>query len=313
MAIERYFATFPAGTFDLISKQLKGFKLDELKIVEHDDSSVIFQSYLPTERLVELRYFTNVYQVIDKLVEVPKPALKGRHYRLMLLKNGSPQPMNQNERTKLEAEIKQGLGLEPNAHLSKNDFYLIERTSGKKLFTLRLPRAKFKREKLPAGELRPELAHILCLAVGIKAKHTVLDMFAGYGSIPYEAVRGFGCKQVVAVDKQKLPNRHEHPSIKWHEADARNLDFLADDSIDRIVTDPPWGFYDKVDDLSVIYSQVLKEVRRIMKPDGVVVLLTGNTELEGVVQKSEGLRVLKTSPILVSGKKAKILKLQKIG
>jgi len=307
-----YFATFPAGTLELIAKQIKGFKLDELKIIEHDDSSVIFQSYLPTERLVELRYFTNVYQVIDKLVEVPKPTLKGRYYRLMLQKDGSPQPMNQNERTKLEAEIKQGLGLEPNAHLSKNDFYLIERRSSKKLFTLRLPRAKFKRDKLSAGELRPELAHILCLAAGIKAKHTVLDMFAGYGSIPYEAVRGFGCKQVIAVDNQKLPNRHEHPAIKWHEADARSLDFLADNSIDRVITDPPWGIYGESSDLSDIYSQMFKELRRVMKPDGVAVVLSGSEALNTIAENSEGFRLLKTYPILVSGKKAKILKLQKV-
>ncbi len=307
-----YFATFPAGTLELITKQLKGFKLDELKIIAHDDSSVTFQSSLPTERLIELRYFTNVYLVTDKPAEIPKSALKGRYYRLMLLKDGSPQPMNQSERTKLEAKMKQELRLEPNAHLSKNDFYLIERTSGKKLFTLRLPRAKFKREKLSAGELRPELAHILCLAAGIKAKHTVLDMFAGYGSIPYETVRGFGCKQVTAVDNQKLPNRHEHPAIKWHEADVRSLDFLADNSIDRVITDPPWGIYDESSDLSDIYSQMFKELQRVMKPDAVAVVLSGSEALNTIVENDKSFRLLKTYPILVSGKKAKILKVQKI-
>lgn len=88
-----YFATFPAGTFDLIVKQLKGFKLDELKIIEHDDSSVVFQSSLTVERLIELRCFTNVYIVLDDTDVFPKSVLNGKYFRLMLLKDGTPQPL----------------------------------------------------------------------------------------------------------------------------------------------------------------------------------------------------------------------------
>lgn len=310
MELKRFFATFPAGCFDIIARQLKTFTLSELKIAAHDDSSVTFQSSLPTEQLIELRYFTNIYLVFDKPEKIPKSSLRGKYYRLMLLRDGSPQPMNQNERTKLETKLKQELRLEPNAHLSKNDFYLIERSSGKKLFTLRLPRAKFKREKLSAGELRPELADLLCITAGVRAKHIVLDMFAGYGSIPYEAVRGFGCKQVIGIDNQKLANRHEHPSIRWYEADARSLDFLEDSSIDRIVTDPPWGIFNKADNLNDLYREMLKEAYRVMKSNSVMVILSGNRELEKAVQNSN-LKTLKNYPVLVSGKKANILKLQK--
>lgn len=67
-----YFATFPAGTFEIIVKQLKTFKLDKLKIIEHDDSSVIFKASLPIERLIELRYFTNVYLVVENKQSVNK-------------------------------------------------------------------------------------------------------------------------------------------------------------------------------------------------------------------------------------------------
>ena len=308
----KYFATFPAGTFNLIAKRLKGFKLNELRIIEHDDSSVIFQSSLQIERLVELRYFTNVYLIADNTATVPKSAFKGRYFRLMLLKDGAPQPIAQSERAELEAKIKREFRLEPNTHLSKNNFYLIERASGRKLFTLRLPRAKFKREKLRAGELRSELAHILCLAAGIKAKHTVLDMFAGYGSIPYEAIRGFGCKQAIAVDNQKLPNRHEHPSIEWHGADATNLDFIADSSVDRVVTDPPWGIYDtEISDMSALYVDSTKEMLRILKPDGVAVILSGYDKAAECLKQVEGLELIGHWNVLISGKKAVILKLQK--
>lgn len=310
--MNRYFATFPAGTFELIAKQLKSFKLSQLEIIEEDNSSVVFQSSLPIERIIEFRYFTNAYLIADAVNAMPKAALKGKYYRLMLLAGGTPHPIAQSERAELELKIKQDLHLEPNTHLSKNDFYFIERAEGKKLFTLRLPRAKFKREKLMAGELRPELAHILCLAAGIKAKHTVLDMFAGYGSLPYEAVRGFGCKQVIASDNRKLPNRHEHPFITWHTAEASHLDFFADHSIDRIVTDPPWGVYDRMNEaeLKNLYKQALKEMQRVLKPRSTAVLLSGNIALDDAIQESGDFSILKSYPILVSGKKARILKLQ---
>lgn len=310
--MNQYFATFPAGTFGIIARHLKSFKLDELKIIEHDDSSVVFAAALPIEKLIELRYFTNVYLVVDENPSLPSGAIKGKHFRLMRLKDGSPQPMDPAERTKLQARIQRDFDLVPHARFSKTDFYVIERSSGKKLFTLRLSRAKFKRETISGGELRPELAHILCLAAGVKAKHMVVDMFAGYGAIPLEAVRGFGCKHVVAVDKQKFAHRHEHPPITWHEQDSQKLDFIPDASVDRVVTDPPWGAYDsKVVDLPALYDELVKEVLRILKPDGVAVVLTGFAGAEQRFGQATGLKLIGTWPILVSGKKATIYKLQK--
>lgn len=310
--MSQYFATFPAGTWDIIAKHLKSFRLDEIEIVEHDDSSVVFQSSLTTERLIELRYFTNIYLIVDNQ-KLPDSVLKGKHFRLMMLKDGKPQPIDDTERAELEAKIIHNYGLEPNAHLSKNDFYVIERSYGKRLLALRLPKAKFKREKLSYGELRPELAHILCLAVGLKAKYTVVDMFAGYGSLPLEVIRGFGCKQVIAVDSQKMTGRHEHSSIKWHKADARNLNFITDESIDRVVTDPPWGVYDsKIDDLTTLYTDFAKEMVRILKPSGIAVVLSGFNEAEQCFEQTYQLQVIKKWNVLVSGKKATIYKLKKI-
>ncbi|MBI2592382.1 hypothetical protein HYW36_02815 [Candidatus Saccharibacteria bacterium] len=312
--MQSYMATFVAGCQDIMLRQLKQMPLNKLKVTNLDESSVTFDSDYPIEKLIELRFFTNIYLIISEPGGLPKATFKGKYFRLMMLKNGEPAQINVPERANLETRIKQDLGLEPNTHFSKNDFYLIERASGKKLFTLRLPRAKFKREKLSAGELRPEIAHILCLVAGIKAKHIVLDMFAGYGSIPLEAVRGFGCRQFIAVDIQKLPSRHENASIRWHEADARNLDFLANSSIDRVVTDPPWGSYEKSGEaeLSGLYKQFLGAMYRVLKRDGIAVILSGSTLLDDIIQNNQDLKILKAHPILVSGKKAKIFKLQKM-
>jgi hypothetical protein len=84
--VNSYYATFPAGCYNIIVKHLKSFELDEFKIAEHDDSSVLFESSLPIEKLIELRYFTNVYFVVNDAKPLPKSLLKGKYFRLMLLK-----------------------------------------------------------------------------------------------------------------------------------------------------------------------------------------------------------------------------------
>lgn len=308
----QYFATFPAGTFEILVKHLKSFTISEVKILENDSSSVLFESSLRTERLVDIRYFTNVYRVVLDDDSSTDLHFNGKFFRLMKIKNGEPSQIDELTRTKLTTKISGNFGLEPNSHLSRNDFYIIERASGSKLFTLCLPRAKFKREKTANGELRPELAHILCMVANLKPKHTMLDMFCGYSSIPIEAVRGFGCKNVIASDISYYKPSQVLSPIKWHTVDSRKLDFIENSSIDRIITDPPWGIFDqKLNDLATLYTETMKEMVRILKPDGIAVVLCGGTE-STTFETDKNLNLIGKWNVLISGKKAVIYKLQKI-
>lgn len=72
MTHSQYFTTFPAGCYEIIAKSLKGFKLEELKIIVHDESSVTFLSSFSPERLIELRFLTNIYLVVQDLAQVKK-------------------------------------------------------------------------------------------------------------------------------------------------------------------------------------------------------------------------------------------------
>ena len=310
--MNRFFATFPAGTYDVIVRDLKGYRMDELVIVENDDSSVVFDSRLSVEKIIEIRYFTNAYLVIDRPADVEAEFIKDKFYSVAMLKDGTPAKLESRERAQIENEIEDALGLEKNTHRSRNNFVVIERASGARFLTLRLARAKFKRENQAAGELRPELAHVLCLAARIKAKHRVLDMFAGTGAIPLEAVRGFGCRDVVAVDERFIETRHDNAAISWFTADARSLPFIDDCSIDRVVTDPPWGMYDaEIADLDALYTGFSREAARVLKPDGFLVVLTGYDDAARCIDATEKLKPVSQWPILVSGAKSRIIKLQK--
>ena len=270
-------------------------------------------SNLRTERLIEFRFFTNVYLVLNESsLNSYKPFMRGSSFRLFSLVDGEPSPVGIDKKTTLTRQIESQLGLKLNANRSSNDIVLLKRTGQPEILTLRLPRAKHKREALPKGALRPELAHILLLVAAIKPKDVLLDPFAGYGSVPLEAVRGFGLKQVTAIDKDaKLLGRLARTGIRLVEGDAANLDAIPDSSIDKIVTDPPWGIYTSLEDLSNLYEQSLKAIDRVLKSRGVAVILSGNEQLDQIIKDNSNFELLKSYKILVSGKKAHIIKLQK--
>ncbi len=306
-----YIATYPAGCYEVIARQLKQFKVDELKIASHDISSVTFESTLSKERLIELRFFTNVFLILEEVkLASYRQLINNPGYRLMAITKGEPTQIEEHKRARLVSLIEDELKLRPNL---KNpvDIVLIKRTGETEVLTLRLPRVKHKREELPAGSLRPELAHIMLLVAGVKPKETLLDPFAGHGSILLEAVRGFGLKNVIAVEQNAdLAQALVGKGFQVTQDDARMLATIHDESVDRVVTDPPWGLYDDTLDVSV-YEQSLAAISRVLRPRGVAAILSGSQELDQAIDGYPDFTRLKVIDVLVSGKKARLFKLQK--
>lgn len=310
-----YIATFPAGCFEIISRKLKEFTMSELKIVNHDESSVTFTTSLLREQLIDIRYFTNLFLIlnVDRLVSYRK-MIKSDGYRIYALTRGNPVEIDPAVRAQIARNIEESLQLRAHTARYSNDFVLLARGSEEPVLTLRLPRAKHKREQSPPGALRPELANILLILAGVRPKDTLLDPFAGYGSIPVEAMRGFGLKNVIAVEKNlDVADRIVKEGIQTHIADASNLHMLNHESVDKVVTDPPWGIYEEQSDadLKTLYEKSLAEIHRVLKPQGIAVILSGNETLSRILESTPDFSVIKSFPILVSGKKATLFKLQK--
>ena len=192
----------------------------------------------------------------------------------------------------------------------------VARKDGHGFFGLRLTRHRDYKKTLHAGELRPELANLLCFLSEPKPDDVFLDPFAGYGAIPIERATAYPCRRIYAGDNDpdlmqviKLKANRFGKRFVVGQWDATNLSEFKDASVDKIVTDPPWGIYSKSEGLENLYLGLLKEQIRVLKPCGILVLLTANKELMGLclLQVPE-LRIKKSYDILVSGKKATVYK-----
>jgi predicted RNA methylase len=104
-------------------------------------------------------------------------------------------------------------------------------------------------------------------------------------------------------------------SVVYREADIGALDeWLPPASIDKIVTDPPWGIYDAGLDIAELYAVMFGQFERVLTDDGVIVLLTAQKELVHKLLRGGGdfcLSVAQAYDILVSGKKAGVFVIKK--
>ena len=106
-------------------------------------------------------------------------------------------------------------------------------------------------------------------------------------------------------------------AVSVRRADALYLSHIESASIDLIVTDPPWGFWDGdvyagANSISSLYTKMLEEFYRVLSGRGRAIVLTGaKKEFEEAVSQSKGFvhctqaKGYRTD-ILVNGKKSAI-------
>ena len=130
----------------------------------------------------------------------------------------------------------------------------------------------------------------------------ILDQFAGGGTTLVEAK--LLNRNVIGVDinnnalercKEKCDFEYENSGkVYFHEADARNLNFIPDESIDFICTHPPYANIIKysediendlshleVKDFLIEMEKVASESYRVLKKDKFCAILMGDTRQKG--------------------------------
>lgn len=313
--MKKYFATFVSGAQEIIGQRLNTFPGSDLRVLGLHDGLVVFESALSENKLGELRFFNNIYELlatgIRDAASLPVSQLDGTFTVRHSIQN-QPSPISDELKNAIAAKS----GAAFTSHRPRHELLLLERADDSVLWGRLLPRAGFKRRTVEQGELRPELAHILGLVAGVGAKDTALDPFAGYGGIAREMLHGFHVKSMVAVESNEhlIPHLKSIPRLVAVHGDARQLAHVHTRSIDRVVTDPPWGEFAEQPEsqLRTLYAHAFAQMHRVLRAKGAVVILTAAPFLPEVAKAAQ-FDVIKQYPILVNGRKATIYKLRKIG
>jgi tRNA (guanine6-N2)-methyltransferase len=134
------------------------------------------------------------------------------------------------------------------------------------------------------GSLKPSVAAAMLSLAGVQPGHRLLDPCCGAGTILIEgalsgAIARGGDIDPDAVAAARLNAQAAGVSVDLQAWDARAIP-LPDRSVDRIVTNLPWGRQIVVDDeLAKVYREICREIERLLVPGGRAAILTSAPHL----------------------------------
>jgi tRNA G10 N-methylase Trm11 len=231
---------------------------------------------------------------------------------------------------RLKNKIEKLISSQSNLVLDKSnpdaEFWITRFNDGFCCFMKRLSRHTVYEKTLNKGELHPEIAFLMNWLAEADKNDVVLDPFCGYGAIPVMRALHFPTKQIYAFDsddkmvnivKKKLAKRKSLANMKnilVKQVDIKDLyKELPPEGVGKIVTDPPWGEYEKLKmGVNEYYYFILSKLEKALKNDGIIVMLAGREiDIVSLVSKFPNLSLLQNYNMLVSGKKANMAKIIK--
>ncbi len=263
---------------------------------------------------------------VARMISKNRPS-PGASFRIVASRENRLVSVDNRMLARAEKHLTAETGMKVNRSRPDVELWCLYRREGTGFFMMRLTKHATTQRMLHKGELRPELASLLCALSEPREGDVFVDPFCGYGSIPLARAQLAPYRSIHALDndmhlvaylKKKLQT-HDTPypsrSIRVEHCDALNLDTFEDNSVDKIVTDPPWGIFDvtKTNSIDLFYRDMLGECIRILKTTGILIILTAQKELlcNSAAYYNDILEIADTYHILVAGKKAAVYKLTK--
>lgn len=325
-----YISTFTTGFSDVIPMALQKL-LPGAKVLQVYDGLVNYIYDGKGEQIQRVLIFNNTFFVVRKyqgkssemgsMVQSAMalkrlPPSKGT-FRIRYSVNNQFVGMNKAVTRRLEDKISQFTGSRIDRVSPQTEYWFIQRSENVGFFGRLLNKRKVTEKSLHKGELRPEFAYFMCMLGGLDQAAVVLDPFAGYGAIAKQIRQSFPYRKMLVSDLNRervtdLAGAFQNVSAVWVACrDALCMDDIGDCTVDAIITDPPWGYYEEIEDIKAFYVKMLAEFDRVQKPGGVMVILSARkAELEAAVCES-GLRIRHRYDTLVNGKKAAVYVVKK--
>lgn len=343
-----FIASFPAGFLEAVTASLSHDLDRKIKILLSEDGFIVFESSITPRKIKKLPYLNNVYICLKQLSEkkqlqiddfVEKMLLTSTDFRIhthtserintfriMVSDSGKLTQISRKTRSMFIGKVTAETGLRYSSDRADCEYWIIRRKSGNGFLCRRMKTREKTEKNLQKGELRPEIAHLLCILSEPAETDIFLDPFSGTGAIPFARAR-MKYNMIFAFDtdqnrvsamktflkkNRSVSENKKHPLIVRCE-DARKMCSISDGFIDRIVTDPPWGIFDDSKQYdSVFYQEIFREMIRILKPEGIIVMLLGNREeAEKIWNCSAELEQKIFIDVLISGRKACVMKWKK--
>ena len=180
-----------------------------------------------------------------------------------------------------------------------------------------ISKREFTEKNLNKGELRPEIAYLICCYADLKQDDVVAEPFCGYGSIPVQLIKKFRFQKLFAsdIDKEKISinmqkkQLKDNPQIELSVNDAFVLPQIIDRSVDVVITDPPWGYFEQIDDIGEFYKKMFTSFKRILKENGRMIILSARKDEIEKAALEMNVQILSSLHTLVNGKKASLYKM----
>jgi SAM-dependent methyltransferase len=356
MQQKRFLAIFAPG-FESVIGSMLAESLPGLGRVEISSGMVLFDAPCALEDVASLAFLNNVFLVLREWhtnssspvamvrsvtsSEIPEMILHdvlsigAGSFRVRFSRENQFFSVDKKTMSDAERYISAQTGLGADRVTPDMEFWFIVRSEKYSCFAARITKKQSTEKYLERGELRPEIAQLLVSLARVSAADLVIvDPFAGHGAIPAQlavdlAARGGPASTVVHasdIDPELVAAMQRRFGlggvVQVRKCDALSLSYLADGSVDLVVTDPPWGFWDGdryqgEQSIATLYRGMLAEFARILVPDGRAFVLTGaKREMEEAVLESPvfarcaGLPNFRTD-VLVNGKKSAVFALSK--
>lgn len=332
-----YYSTFIPGLVQPVKGALAE-ALPGVRITLALDGLIAYESSAKAEAIQSLPFVTNSFYVIKGFAPRAAPSLPDMVRKIiddggarlnLPLRYG---PRNTfrvitsvaNQLVQIDGDLMQRLehliavktGLRTNRAKPDFEFWLSQRSEGHGFFAFRLSYHKAYDKILQKGELRPELANVLCRLSEPAPDELFLDPFSGSGAIPIQRAKFFPKGLVIAsdADEQKVNSLKARikalgltKRVVVRRDDALSLTRYQPGSIHKIVTDPPWGHFAQTSSpITDFYARMITEFSRVLRPGGRCVILTGETlALDNALDAHPSrLAAAQRFNILLSGKKA---------
>ncbi len=333
-----YASTFTSGLEPVIKEYLPRL-LRGCQIYDLYNGLIVYRFDGKPDAFKRVNIFSNTYLVlhrqnnptfksmVQQAAAKADPSFTGRvrsgqTFRVRFQKNGKLEHVDKPIIAQAEDLIKRRARLRVDRENPDWEFWYIIRSENIGLYCMLVERREQTDRTLPQGALRPELAQCICLYAGTAAGETLLDPFAGNGSLVSQLLksRKYACVMMGDSDLNVVRRlrRQFAPMIEQSKAavyqwDAREMTPIESDSVDRVITSAPWGIHeaDRYGNLLAFYVDFMCEFARILRPGGTLVMLTAARSEAMRAMRETGFLPAGYMDILVNGKKATVFRLKK--